>query len=102
MAIQYWDDVLYPPFRATIRGEYYGIISEREMDEECYNLVLRAVATFKYPRISTEYVTFYAIRTNENQLQEVSVSELNDYPDATLHGYFVNELTFAELQVLIA
>ena len=102
MAIQYFDDVLYTPFRATIRGEYYGMISERDMDEECYNLALRAIATFKFPKISTEYVSFYAIRTADNTLQEVSVDELNDYPDAALHAYFVNELTFAEIQVLIA
>ena len=94
--------MLYPPFRATIRGDYYGIISERELDEECYNLALRAISTFKFPRISTDYVTFYAIRDENNQLQEVAESELDNYPDATLHAYFINELTFAEIQVLIA
>ena len=31
--MQYWDNVLYPPFRATIRGEYYGVITEEQLDE---------------------------------------------------------------------
>ena len=34
--MQYWDDVLYPPFRATIRGEYYGIVTEDYIDEEWF------------------------------------------------------------------
>ena len=45
--MQYWDDVLYPPFRATIRGQYYGVISQEDMDEECFNLAQRAIAAFK-------------------------------------------------------
>ena len=36
--MQLFDDVLYPSFRATIRGSYYGIITEDFIDEECYHL----------------------------------------------------------------
>ena len=97
--MQYWDDVLYPPFRATIRGQYYGVISQEDMDEECFNLAQRAIAAFKFPKISTEYKTFYAVRNSDNELEEVDPQEV---PDAILHGYFVNELTYAEIEVLIA
>ena len=31
--MQLFDDVLYPSFRATIRGSYYGIITEDFIDE---------------------------------------------------------------------
>lgn len=97
--MQYWDDILYPPFRATIRGEYYGVISEDDIDEECFHLAQRAIAAFKFPKISTEYETFYAVRTSDNELEEVS---LDDYPEAIQHGYFVNDLTYAEIEILIA
>ena len=97
--MQYWDDLLYPSFRATIRGEYYGIITQDDIDEECFHLATRAISTFKFPKISTEYVTFYAIRDKDNNLVEVSLAE---YPDAIKHGYFVNDLTQAEVDVLIA
>lgn len=97
--MQYWDDVLYPSFRAIIRGEYYGYISQDDMDEECFYLAKRAVATFKFPRISTDYITFYAIRDSEGNLEEVGEGE---YPEAILHGYFENDLTSAELEILIA
>lgn len=97
--MQYWDNVLYPPFRATIRGAYYGIITQDDIDEELYNLACRAIAAFKFPRISTDYRTFYAIRPNENSdvLQEVDEDE-----GGIPHGYFVNDLTEAELNIIIA
>lgn len=97
--MQYWDNVLYPPFRATIRGEYYGVISQEDIDEECFNLAQRAIAAFKFPKISTEYETFYAVRTAENELEEVDPKE---YPEAILHGRFKYDLSYAEIEVLIA
>ena len=69
------------------------------MDEECFNLAQRAIAAFKFPKISTEYKTFYAVRNSDNELEEVDPQEV---PDAILHGYFINELTYAEIEVLIA
>lgn len=97
--MQYWDDVLYIPFRATIRGQYYGFISQDDMDEECFNLARRAVVAFKFPRISTDYETFHAIRDKDNNLEEVDVSE---HPEAIPHAYFVNDLSYAELEIIIA
>ena len=97
--MQYWDNVLYPPFRATIRGEYYGVITEEQLDEECFFLAQRAVAAFKFPKISTEYKTFYAVRNEDNEIEEV---DIEDCPDAVKHAYFVNDLTYAEIEILIA
>ena len=97
--MQYWDEVLYPPFRAAIRGQYYGFISQDDMDEECFNLARRAVAAFKFPKISTEYKTFHAIRNQNNEIEEVDVK---DYPDAILHAYFVNDLNYEEIEIIIA
>jgi len=97
--MQYWDNILYPSFLATIRGEYYGVISQDDIDEECFHLAERAIAAFKFPKISTEYKTFYAVRNADNKLEEVDVE---DYPEAILHGYFLNDLTYAEIEILIA
>ena len=97
--MQYWDEVLYPPFRATIRGQYYGFISQDDMDEECFNLARRAVAAFKFPKIPTDYVTFHAIRNKDNEVEEV---DLSDHPDAIPHAYFENDLSYAELEIIIA
>lgn len=96
--MQYWDDILYPSFRATIRGEYYGIITQDDLDEECYHLACRAISTFKFPKTSLDYETFYAIRTEDNVIEEVD----EDHPDAIPHGVFKEEISYAEVEVLIA
>lgn len=95
--MQYWDDVLFPSFRATIRGEIYGVITQDELDEECFNLARRAIAAFKFPKISTDYKTFYAIR-EEDTLLEVDENTEGAVP----HGYFINDLGYAEIEILIA
>ena len=95
--MQYWDDVLFPSFRATIRGEIYGVITQDELDEECFNLARRAIAAFKFPKISTDYKTFYAIR-EEDTLLEVDENAEGAVP----HGYFINDLSYAEIEILIA
>lgn len=97
--MQVWDNVLYPSFVATIRGEYYGIITQDELDEECFHLAERAVSTFKFPKISTDYETFYAIREPGNVLREVDPEE---EPEAIPHGRFLEDLTYAEIEILIA
>ena len=96
--MQLFDDVLYPSFRATIRGSYYGIITEDFIDEECYHLAKRAISAFKFPRISTDYKTFYAVRQEDGTLKEVDQEEEGAIP----HGKFINTLTDAEIEVIIA
>ncbi len=97
--MQYWDEVLYPAFRASIRGQYYAFISQDDADEECFNLARRAVVAFKFPKISTKYETFYAIRNKDNQIEEV---DIKDHPDAIPHAYFVEDLNYDEIEILIA
>lgn len=98
-----WDDVLYPSFRATIRGEYYGVITRDNMDEECYYLAKRAIQAFKFPKISTDYTTYYAVRDEETGvLDVVSEEEAEDMPNAIPHAYFNNNLTDAEIEIIVA
>ena len=102
---QYWDDILYPSFRATIRGEYYGVIPQDFVDEECYNLACRAIAKFKFPKISTDYTTFYGKWSTQEingVEQEVLLTVDEDDPDGIPHAYFNNELTYAEIEIIIA
>jgi len=98
--MQYWDDVIYPSFRASIRGDLYGIISRDSMDETCYYLACRAISAFKFPKISTAYTTFYATRdpNDPETLVEVDSDDSNAIP----HGYFINDLTYAELEIILA
>lgn len=96
--MQYWDNILYPSFRAAIRGGFYGIITQDDLDEECYYLTRRAIATFKFPKISLDYETFYAIRQDDNTIEEVD----EDHPDAIPHGIFKQEIGPMEVEILVA
>lgn len=96
--MQYWDDILYPSFRAAIRGEVYGILTRDEIDEECYNIARRAISAFKFPKVSLDYTTFYAIRLEDNKLLEVD--ENNN--DAVPHAYFNEDISYAEIEIILA
>ena len=96
----YWDDVLYKPMAATIRGSYYGVITQDELDEELFNIAKRAINTFKFPRVKLDYKVFYAVRDDddEDMLNEVEADNENAVP----HGYFINKITDKEIEVLLA
>lgn len=83
-----------------IRGTYYGYISQDDMDEECFYLAERAVATFKFPRISTDYTVFYATRNDDGELTVIEDDSSDD--DGVPHAYFNAELTSAEIDILVA
>lgn len=85
---------------ATIRGTYYEVITQDELDEELYHIAVRAINTFKFPHVSLDYKTFYAVRSNDdpNELIEVDENLVGSVP----HGYFVNKITDKEIAVLLA
>ena len=94
-----WYDILYPAFRDTIRGSYYGIITKDMMDEECYYLACRAISAFKFPHVSLDYTTYFA-KTDENgNLIEVT----SDDEDRVPHASFINDsVSNAEVSVIVA
>ena len=103
--MQKWDEVLYPSFRSTIRGSYYGIVSEDLIDEECFYLALRAISAFKFPKISTAYQVYYAIRKDDGTLIEEDTEGnliTSTTEGAIPHGRFINNLSYAEIEIIIA
>ena len=95
-----WDTCLYPAFRDTIRGSYYGVIDKDMLDEECYYLACRAIAAFKFPHNSLEYTTYY---TKTDPETGNSVSTTNDDDDAIPHAYFNDDnVGYAEVSIIVA
>lgn len=93
-----WDDILYPAFRESIRGSYYGIITKEAMDEECFFLATRAIATWKFPKVSLEYTIFYE-KTENGETVETTADDV----DAIPHAYFTSdEVGYAEVSVIVA
>lgn len=96
--MQLWDDCLYPSFLSTIRGTLYSTITQDELDEQAFYAARRAVSAFKFPRINTKYTVFYATREADGTLVEVEEEESGAIP----HAYFNNELSYDEIEVIIA
>lgn len=94
--MQNWEDVLYRPFIASIRGEMYSYMPQDVLDEECYHLACRAISAFKFPKISTEYTTYYGYR---DEVGNIIVSEDTS---AVPHAYFNNNLNYVEIEVILA
>lgn len=99
MAQQNWDDILYPSFMATIRGTLFGVMSPNQFDEMCFNIVCRAISAFKFPKISLDYTVFWGIR-DEVTTELIIVDE--DTVGAVPHAYFNNEVTYNEIEVILA
>lgn len=97
---QLWDNLLYRPMMATIRGSFYGVIDRNELDEELYNIAKRAVNTFKFPRIKTNYTTFKALREEETP-EELTIFPSDD-ADAIPHAVFEEMLSDKEVEVILA
>lgn len=96
-----WDELLYPHLWATICGTYYGVISQEQMEEECFYIACRAVAAFKFPKISTDYEVVYFIRNEDGVFVEVDEEDEN-FDDAVPHAFFVNKLSYDEIEVILA
>ena len=84
---QLWDNLLYRPMMATIRGSIYGVISRDELDEQLFNIAKRAVNTFKFPRVKTNYTVFYAVR-KEFDPETLELAATSDTEGAIPHGVF--------------
>lgn len=74
-----WNDLLFPLFLSSVSSCTLASFSDRELTDELNILAARAIARFRFPRISLEW--------EQNCADEC---------------YFVNEVTFSELEVIVA
>lgn len=84
--MQYWDDVLFPDVLATIRGERYLQMSDKQIADELIALAKRAISTFMFPRVALDYAY------TEDQTNTI-------YP---LRYYFTEEIGDDEIAILVA
>ena len=71
------------------------------MEEECFYIARRAVAAFKFPKISTDYEVVYYVRNENGIFEEVDEDDEN-FNEAIPHAYFLNELSYDEIEIILA
>lgn len=82
----YWSSDLYPLFLNTVSSCTYVSLTDGELENELSGLARRAIARFKFPKISLRYEL-------DRELDE----------DNNIRGYyFVEEPTMLELNVILA
>lgn len=86
MSRTYWSSDLYQLFLSTASSCTYVSLTDRELEHELSNLARRAIARFKFPKVSLNYA-------------------YDSTPDANgdpLGYYFVEEVPTLELNVILA
>lgn len=76
--MQNWANTLYPLFLSTVSSCTYASYTDEELMQALSQLAMRAIALFRFPRVSLEYVAVDG-----------------DFA-------FVNELSFAEMEVIVS
>ena len=82
MSRTYWSSDLYQLFLSTASSCTYVSLTDRELEHELSNLARRAIARFKFPKVSLEYAYDSELDANEDPrgyyfIDEVSMLELN-------------------------
>lgn len=86
MSRAYWSSDLYPLFLRGLSSCTYVSFTDQEIEDELSGLARRAIARFKFPKVSLEY----------------AFDESADN-DGNVRGYyFVQEPTMLELNVVLA
>ena len=88
----YWNSCLYPLFLSTINSCTYAEITDQELQDELDNLALRAIAKFKFPKVSLEYD--YSDEIIDDSLPIVERQKYG--------YYFINNVTIKEIRVILS
>lgn len=73
-------DTLYDQFLSSLSSESWATLSDEEIKEELFNLTVKAIGSFRFPRVPLTYLW------NEDEQKH----------------YFDNEITQREINVLLA
>lgn len=82
---------IYDAFLAQVQDDEWGSWEEWERQEDWYQLLLAAIVWFKFPRIPLTITE-----------EEIDAIEVDEEIIITYNRFFNNELTNAEIQVIVA
>ena len=92
MQNNYWSYCLYPLFLSSLSSCTFASYTDQELQNELDILVKRAIARFKFPKISLEYA-------HDNSIENI---ELPVVERSTKGYYFINNVGYREIEVILA
>lgn len=98
----YWKSCLYPLFLSTLASCTFASYSDEELQAELDNFALRAIAKFKFPKISLDFK--YDDRYESGFKPKDADSAYPSDEDTTERRgyYFLNDITIKEITVIIS
>ena len=88
----YWNNCLYPLFLSTLHSCTLASYTDQELQNELDNFAMRAIAKFKFPKVSLMY-------KYDDTIVDVNMPVV----ERVAKGYyFVNEVGYREIEVLLA
>ena len=92
MENNYWSSSLYPLFLSSISSCTFASYTDQELQNELDKLVKRAIARFKFPKVSLAFA--YDSTIQDESLPVVERS--------TKGYYFLSDVGYREMEVLLA
>lgn len=92
MQNNYWSYCLHPLFLSSLSSCTFASYTDQELQNELDILVKRAIARFKFPKISLEYA-------HDNSIENI---ELPVVERSTKGYYFINNVGYREIEVILA
>lgn len=92
MENNYWSSSLYPLFLSSLSSCTYASYTDQELQNALDVLVKRSIARFKFPKVSLEYAY-------DKTIEDISLPVVER---STKGYYFINEVGYRELEVLLA
>lgn len=92
MENNYWSSCLYPLFLSTLHSCTLASYTDQELQDELDHFAQRAIARFKFPKVSLEY-------SYDNTIEDDSLPIV----ERRAKGYyFLNPVGYREIEVILA
>jgi hypothetical protein len=88
----YWSYCLYPLFLSGLNSCTLASYTDQELQDELDHFAIRAIARFKFPKVSLEY-------SYDETVADVTLPIVER---STKGYYFVNDIGYKEIEVLLA
>lgn len=82
----YWTDCIYPLFLSSLGSCTYANMEDLDLQNELDNLAIRAIATFKFPKVRLDY--------------EYDNETVDDVPKG--YHFLSDEVTYREINVIVS
>lgn len=99
---QYWSICLYPFFLSSLSSCTFVSYTDEELENELAILAQKAIARFKFPKVSLAYEFNHVDPETPTPKPEGSIMPIPEQAGTVDGWYFIEEVTMREIIVIVA